>query len=122
MIEALRELDQSFFHTINTEWASGFLDSLCPVLRSYMFLAMSYITLAATVYAFHPHPKLFLKILLLAGFTFLLTDQLSSSVIKPWIHRVRPCNNPVMEARLLVQHCGSGFSFVSSHAANVFGL
>ncbi len=52
---------------------------------------------------------------------YLLTDQLSASVVKKIFERVRPCNNAEVSARLLVQHCGSGFSFVSAHAANVFG-
>lgn len=61
--------------------------------------------------------------LVIAAVTVVMTDQLSSSVIKPLIGRLRPCNDPLLspEVHLLVS-CGSGFSFVSSHAANHFGI
>ncbi len=55
--------------------------------------------------------------------TFLLTDQVSSSVIKPLFHRLRPCNDSEMLPYLVSRiKCGSGYSFVSSHAANHFGI
>ncbi|MGN6568999.1 MAG: phosphatase PAP2 family protein, partial [Flavipsychrobacter sp.] len=43
--------------------------------------------------------------------------------VKPFIHRLRPCNNPnlVSMVHLLVP-CGSGLSFPSSHATNHFAL
>jgi len=50
--------------------------------------------------------------------TVTVTDQLSSTFLKPLIERPRPCWN--MEVHLLVG-CGSGFSMPSSHAANLFG-
>lgn len=55
--------------------------------------------------------------------TFLLTDQVSSSLIKEWVQRVRPCHVPQWEDRIhLLEGKGGLYSFVSSHAANVFGL
>jgi len=67
-------------------------------------------------------PEHFLKIALAGAFTFLLTDQLSAHFVKAIVHRVRPCNNFETGARLIIEHCGSGFSFVSSHATNSFGI
>lgn len=61
--------------------------------------------------------------LLTAAITVVITDQLSSSLLKPWIARLRPCNDPSLAAHVqLIVNCGSGFSFVSSHAANHFGI
>jgi len=55
--------------------------------------------------------------------TFLLTDQISSSLIKEWVQRIRPCHIAQWEDRIhLLEGKGGLFSFVSSHAANVFGL
>lgn len=56
--------------------------------------------------------------------TILLSDQTAAHIIKPLIHRLRPCNNPdlISEVRLVLAHCGNGFSFVSAHAANHFAL
>ena len=58
-----------------------------------------------------------------AGITILLTDQIASSIIKPAVHRLRPCNDPAVlpDMHLLVD-CGPGFSFISSHASNHFGI
>lgn len=62
-------------------------------------------------------------ILLWAGITVLLTDQIASSIIKPAVARIRPCNDPAMTPHIhLLADCGSGFSFVSSHASNHFGM
>jgi membrane-associated phospholipid phosphatase len=44
-------------------------------------------------------------------------------VIKPLVHRLRPCNDPELSSQVhLLVGCGSGYSFVSSHAANHFGF
>jgi membrane-associated phospholipid phosphatase len=52
-----------------------------------------------------------------------MSDQLSSSVLKPLVHRLRPCNNEAVKNHLrMVIAAGGGFSFVSSHAANHFAL
>lgn len=56
--------------------------------------------------------------------TILLSDQISSSVVKPLFARLRPCNDPYWagSVRLLLDGCGAGYSFTSSHAANHFAL
>ena len=38
--------------------------------------------------------------------------------------RIRPCGDPdfFMHVRLLVNHCSTGYSFVSNHAANHFAM
>ena len=55
--------------------------------------------------------------------TFGFCDALSASMIKPFVHRIRPCHNPALAD--IIRHivtCGSGFSFPSSHASNHFGM
>ena len=51
--------------------------------------------------------------------TLILTDQLSASVFKPLIQRVRPCHS-LEYVRLLV-NCGGKYAFPSSHATNIAG-
>lgn len=120
MIEALRQFDISLFHFVNQTIANSFLDVLCPILRDKRFLILCYIVFAARVYQLYP--RQFFKIATAGALTFLLTDQISSSIIKPIFHRLRPCNDSAVGARLIIQYCGAGFSFVSSHAANSFGM
>jgi undecaprenyl-diphosphatase len=52
-----------------------------------------------------------------------LSDQLCSSILKPLVHRLRPCYEPSLQGLIhLVTDCGGQFGFCSSHAANSFAL
>lgn len=48
-------------------------------------------------------------------------DMISSRAIKKSIKRIRPCNTEYIDVVQRV-HCGSGYSFTSSHAANHFAV
>ena len=52
----------------------------------------------------------------------LLSDQLASGVIKPWVHRLRPSHEPGLENILhyVRNYRGGLYGFVSSHSANFF--
>jgi membrane-associated phospholipid phosphatase len=45
-------------------------------------------------------------------------------LLKHNIERLRPCNDPdmLMQVRLLLKKCAGGYSFISNHAANHFGM
>jgi len=117
----LKELDTQLFFFANHQLANVVFDWLCPLLRNKFTWVPFY--LAATVYLFIKHSYKALWLIAAAALTVLLADQISSSLIKPLFERLRPCNEPAMreQVRLLVK-CGSGYSFVSSHAANHFGI
>ncbi|MBN2364638.1 MAG: phosphatase PAP2 family protein [Calditrichaeota bacterium] len=53
-------------------------------------------------------------------FVLISTDQLSSSLIKPLVGRIRPCHT-LNDVRLLVG-CGGKLAFPSSHATNISGV
>jgi len=65
-----------------------------------------------------------LTILLFLGLVVTISDQLASSVIKPWVGRLRPSHLPSLEGviHLVNGYRGGKFSFVSSHASNSFGI
>jgi undecaprenyl-diphosphatase len=51
------------------------------------------------------------------------TDQVSVGLFKNVFHRLRPCHNPEIQNLIhLVGGCGGQYGFVSSHAANTFGI
>jgi undecaprenyl-diphosphatase len=54
----------------------------------------------------------------------ILTDQGSVELFKEYFQRLRPCHNLNLKDSLVLVSgkCGGQFGFVSSHAANVFGL
>jgi undecaprenyl-diphosphatase len=55
-----------------------------------------------------------------------LADQLSSTLIKEWVQRPRPCHSiegvPIVPGIHLLVNCGGGKSFPSSHAVNNFAV
>jgi undecaprenyl-diphosphatase len=51
------------------------------------------------------------------------TDQVSATFFKNAFQRLRPCHNPDLQGLIhLVGGCGGQYGFVSSHAANTFGV
>lgn len=53
-----------------------------------------------------------------------LSDQLASSIFKPWIERLRPCHDDSIShlINLVDSYCGGEFGFYSSHASNTAAL
>lgn len=102
-------------------WRSSFLDAVTPYLRNQFFWAPLYLFLLF----FLPFNYGRRGWIWLAGFIlcFAIGDSVSASIIKPLVHRLRPCNDPRLAdyLQLLVPR-SSGPSFPSSHATNHFAL
>lgn len=66
----------------------------------------------------------FVLIALMIALTIFLCDRVTSGFIKPWFSRLRPCQEPsILDQIDIVNGSRSGkFGFVSSHAANSFGI
>jgi undecaprenyl-diphosphatase len=63
------------------------------------------------------------RYLLLIAFIILCSDQFASGLMKPLFERLRPCHEPALQAQIFVPvGCGGQYGFISSHAANTFGL
>lgn len=64
-----------------------------------------------------------LLIILGIALCVLVADQISSSLIKPWVARFRPTHDPYLmfEIRHIAGRAGQ-YGFVSSHAANTFAV
>ncbi len=120
--EALQHIDEQIFFCINKNWSNHFFDLIMPPVREKFFWIPLYFIIAVVIIWKFKAKGLYL--LLLLGLNFAISDQLSSAVIKPWIARTRPCNNPEIknEVILRVDACGAGKSFTSSHAANTFAF
>lgn len=63
-------------------------------------------------------------IILFLVLTIVFADQISASLIKPLVGRLRPTHNPELSSVIhtLNGYKGGQFSFVSSHAANAFAI
>ncbi|MBS1615686.1 MAG: phosphatase PAP2 family protein [Bacteroidetes bacterium] len=114
-------LDFQLWHYLHVLWRSPVLDALMPFARNQFTWAPLYLFLLVFM------PWNFGKRgwLWCLGFflCFVVADSVCGSVLKPWIQRVRPCNDPRFSGlvHLLVPR-SSGWSFPSNHAANHFAL
>lgn len=78
---------------------------------------------ALAVWIFYEYRGKGFLLLLMIVITIIITDQLTSSLMKPFFERLRPCHDPsITEQVHLVGGCGGLYGFASSHAANTFGL
>ena len=120
-MDALRSLDYSLFFFINGNHNSAFDFLMWWSSDRWIWIPL-YVFLAWFLY--RNYPKQAISLLVCAGLMILATDQLSSSVIKQAVHRLRPCHTPQIEAQvhLVNGYCGGMFGFLSSHAANTFAL
>jgi membrane-associated phospholipid phosphatase len=120
-MEQLIEFDKHLFYLINGVWNNALFDTILPPIRNKYFWAPLYMFIVG--FSLINYKKNGFYIILGILLTFVLSDLLSSSIIKPLYGRLRPCNDLTMvdNVRLLV-NCGSGFSFTSSHATNHFAI
>lgn len=121
MFQNIIDLDIWFFTQINQIYTSPILDFLTVFWRDKYFWMPVYFFIALVLLVNFKRKGL--VILAFIVITAFLCDQISASIIKPIVDRWRPCQNPNLAdtIRLLVD-CGSGRSFVSSHATNHFGI
>jgi len=82
-----------------------------------------YAFLAYRLFRTHSRSNM-LWLTLAAGAMIVITDQGSVNLFKELFQRLRPCHEVELKSlvNLVSGNCGGQFGFVSSHAANVFGL
>lgn len=121
-LQMIVELDTWLFLKINTVLTHPLLDKIFPLWRDSEFWVPFYLFLI--VLAWVNFGKRAWTWILFAVINVTLTDQASSTLVKNWVARIRPCNEEALigKMRLLLEHCSGGFSFTSSHATNHFGF
>jgi undecaprenyl-diphosphatase len=121
MIEFLINLDKQIFLAING-FHSPFFDHVMYFLSMKLVWAPLYIALIALMWS--SYRRKFLVILPLIILMVTLTDQVSVVLFKDVFLRLRPCHDPSLEGlvRILHDHCGGQYGFISSHASNTFGV
>ncbi|MGA7160478.1 MAG: phosphatase PAP2 family protein [Bacteroidota bacterium] len=119
MVEFLYSIDKAVFFFLNHTISNPVLDWLMPFLTD---LNKHKPAIAVAV-------MLWLWLMIRGGsrgrtagillvISIVVSDQFSSSVLKHFVGRLRPCH--VLQGVRLLVDCGSGFSFPSSHAVNNF--
>ena len=128
MIDFLYSIDKQIFHFVNQDLANSLFDMIMPYLTDYdKYLIGRVVVGILYIYLLWKGGKKGRIIALLLIPLIAFSDQLSSSVIKKFVMRPRPCHeiNGIIVAdyiRSVAYPCGSGFSFPSSHAVNNFAV
>jgi membrane-associated phospholipid phosphatase len=122
LLSTLSQWDRWLFLKINTQWTNNFLDNVYPWFRdqnTWMPLYLFLFIFTIMNFGWRIWPWILFFII-----TVSLTDQISSTLLKNWVNRTRPCHNQSLadQIRLLVVYCPGSGSFTSSHASNHFGL
>jgi undecaprenyl-diphosphatase len=116
MVEILQSIDTYLFYAININFSNSVFDKFFPFITESRNWTMLYIFyLAFLVWKCGIKGR---KLVVLLFFTILISDQLSSHVIKELVGRIRPCHE--LPGVHLLADCGGGKSFPSSHAVNNF--
>jgi len=114
--------DHLLFRSVNTGLANPFFDVLMPFLRYGPIWIPLYVFFG--VFLIYNFRWKGLYIILFGALALIASDQLCAGIIKPLVHRLRPCYDPDMtgQVRLLLSSCGGQFSFPSNHASNHFAI
>ncbi len=115
------ELDFKIFYYVHVVAHNAFLDFILPFIRNQYFWAPLYLFLVV-VMAENYNRKGWDWVYYFF-ISFAIGDLLSSRILKPLVHRIRPCVDSYWQDvhRHLVP-VSHGFSFPSSHATNHFAL
>lgn len=119
-METLKSLDTQLFLYLNSlhfNWLDPIMELITR--RDTWFLA--YLILVIWLIVRNRKEAVFQIIAIILA--VVLADQMCSSVLKPWVARLRPCHEPALQGLVhIVNECGGQFGFCSSHAANGFAL
>jgi membrane-associated phospholipid phosphatase len=120
--QKLEHWDQWLFIQLNSVLTNPFFDTIMPFLRNSLNWTPLYLFLGVFVLLNFRARGGWWCVFFVA--TAALTDMTGTYIFKHNIERLRPCSDPdfFFHVRLLVDYCSGGYSFVSNHAANHFGL
>ena len=127
MIEFLSSLDIAVFHFINVTLANPVGDFLWPLITDYdRFLPVRVLLLAVWLLLIIRGGTRGRTAAILLIPVLFCADKLSSSLIKEFVSRPRPCHEmggvPIVQGIHMLVDCGPGKSFPSSHAVNNFAV
>ena len=116
----LERLDQQLFLFLNSI-NSPFWDQVMHALSGKIIWVPLYLSIL--IYMRIKYKQKFLIILLFIILAATLADQ-SSVLVKNFVERLRPCQEPSLQGivHLVNGECGGKFGFVSSHATNSFDV
>lgn len=120
VLEKLKELDQELFLTLNS-YHNPFLDFIMYWFSDrYLWFPFYGLLLVFIIWKLRKKAIYAIVTIIL---TIIAADQFTSRFMKPFFQRPRPCHEEHLQSIIhMVTGCGGKYGFVSSHAANSFGL
>lgn len=120
--QKLQDWDSRLFLQLNQQLANPFFDVILPFFRDSIFWAPLYLFVLAFVFLNFGRNGWWWVLLFLS--TVAIADLTGTYLFKETVQRLRPCNEPSLAGgvRLVIHSCPGGYSFLSNHAANHFGL
>ncbi len=120
-MEFLNSIDTELFLLING-MHNAFFDSIMYWLSNKLFWVPMYLLIIFLI--IRRYKMRGVMMLLFIGIVITLCDQTASGLLKNLVQRLRPSHEPALAGLIHLSKAGTGglYGFVSSHAANVFGL
>lgn len=120
--QQVAELDKALFLAINGKLANPFFDAVLPYLRDSVFWVPLYLFIGAFAILNWGKKGAWWSLCFIV--TVAIADFVGTHAFKETFQRLRPCNDPALHesVRLVLKRCAGGYSFISNHAANHFGL
>jgi len=120
-MEYLQSIDQELFLFLNG-MHNAFFDPIMYWLSHKLFWVPMYLLIA--FFMIRRYRMRGVLMLLCVGVVITLCDQTTSNLLKNTVQRLRPSHEPALAGLIYLSKAGPGglYGFVSSHAANVFGL
>ncbi len=118
--EALKPFDYMVFSKMNGQWHTPFFDEFVPFIReAFLWLPFYFFLILFTTINFGKKGFYWVLFFILNA---IISDYVSSTLIKDAVIRLRPCHDPALadKVRFLVSYCPTSSSFTSSHAVNHF--
>ncbi len=121
ILQTIKNLDTELLLFINSHH-SDFFDQFMYLFSDKFVWIAFYVAVIITVFIRNKKNAIWLILLLVA--CIVLADQISSSVIKDLVQRLRPSQEADLAPFLHIvnKYTGGLYGFVSSHAANTFGF
>lgn len=120
ILHQIQELDTELFLALNNQH-SPFFDTLMYWTTQRDTWIPLYLLIV--FWLIRTYKKQSLYMILAIVLTIVFADQIASSLLKPFVERLRPCHVLYLQAKIhSITDCGGQYGFASSHAANSFGL
>jgi undecaprenyl-diphosphatase len=120
-MDSLISLDQQIFFTLNglhSPWLDGIM----------FYLSQTYVSIPLYLFLFYWIIKYYKQkswiVIIGVLLVVVLSDQITSSFMKPFFERLRPTHQPEFDGMVhtVYGYKGGKYSFSSGHAANTFGI